>query len=400
MLNRSASAPMPPPADAIAASALPGSFGSLQDAWCATRFETADLSDYAAPRMVRDTREGVSFLAFAALLFLAPASGLAAWFGLGSAYLRTYVLLAALALHIFLSARRVHDVRALNLLAMVLLIVSASALVLLARGSGELHNMLLLSVATLMMLIPLVPWGLREALLTSAAIYLMFTSLTFFSHLQVRPIELWSLQFTMLSAGLVSLALVGRALGVRKHDLAARFALEQAHAAMAEQAERDHLTGARNRRFLERDFGRVLAEHRGEGRAVHFGLLDIDDFKQTNDTCGHQYGDAVLRALAQAFAGLDGRREYLVRLGGDEFAFVLCGAAPLPRLEAVLEDAAALALHAAPAGRPAPSVSAGLVTLEDGRDWTLDAAYAEADKLLYDAKRGGRSRIHHEGLAP
>jgi diguanylate cyclase (GGDEF)-like protein len=378
--------------------ALPHGVGGLQEAWSASSFADAGLAGYAAPHIARDTRQGVSFLAVAALLFLAPASGLAAWFGLGDTYLRTYVLLAALALHIFLSARRVHDVRALKLLAMALLTVSASALVLLARAAGGLHIMLLLSVATLIMLIPLVPWGLREALLTSAVIYVMFTALTFFSPLHVGAIELWSLQFTMLSAAVVSLALVGRALALRKHELAARFALEQAHAVMAEQADRDHLTGARNRRFLERDFDRVLASHRATGTQLHFGLLDIDHFKRINDTYGHLYGDAVLQALAEAFAGLDGEHEYLARLGGDEFAFILRGPAPQARLEALLDDAAALALRHAADGRAAPGVSAGLVTLDAGKAWTLDTAYAEADRLLYDAKRGGRARINHQGF--
>jgi diguanylate cyclase (GGDEF)-like protein len=205
----------------------------------------------------------------------------------------------------------------------------------------------------------------------------------------------------MLSSAAVALVLVGRALTLRKHDLAMCFALERAHASMSDLAERDPLTGARNRRFLERDFARITALHAADATSAYFGLLDIDHFKQINDASGHQYGDAVLAALAQAFADLDGTREYLVRLGGDEFAFVLCGADPLARLERMLATAADLALASSLASVPAsrPTMSAGLLLLAPDRAWTLDGAYAGADALLYQAKRAGRARICHEGAA-
>ncbi|TWI69757.1 diguanylate cyclase (GGDEF)-like protein [Pseudoduganella lurida] len=368
--------------------------GRLPLIWSSTRFAAPDLADYATPHLERDTRQGVSLLALAALLFLVQAGAFAAFFGLGRPYIQTYVLLAALALHIRFSAARVRDVQALNLLAMALLIVCASALVLLAREAGQLHMMLLLSVATLYMLIPLMPWGLREATLTSLSIYAMFTSLTFFSRLSFGPVELWTLQFTMLTTSLLALALVARALGLRKHNLAVRFRLERASADMAVLAERDHLTGAWNRRFLERDFDRVLAAHAQTGTPACFGLLDIDHFKPLNDTYGHLHGDRVLQALAAAFDDLDGEMEYLVRLGGDEFAFVIAGhPSPVARLAGMLADAATHAEDSCAADAPAPTVSAGMIALD--RNVTLDVAYAQADELLYEAKRAGGACIRH-----
>jgi len=362
--------------------------------WSSTRFSAPELADYATGHIERETRQGVSLLALAALLFLVQIAGFAAWFELGPGYSYTYTLLAALALHILLSARQVRDVQALNLLAMLLLIVCASALVLLAQRSGTLHVVVMLSVATLLMLVPLMPWGLREAFLTCAAIYVMFTSLTFFSRLEFGRIELWALQLTMLTTALLSLVLVGRALAVRKNDLAMRFGLERAGAEMAVLAERDHLTGAWNRRFLEREFERVVALHAQRGAPACFGLLDIDQFKPLNDTYGHRHGDSVLQDVAAAFTRLDDELEYLVRLGGDEFAFILAGSGdPRARLEAILAAAATLAARA---GKPAittPTFSAGLVLLD--RPCTLDAAYAQADALLYQAKRAGGDGIRY-----
>ncbi|WBS01070.1 GGDEF domain-containing protein [Pseudoduganella sp. SL102] len=370
--------------------------GALPALWSSTRFGAQELADYATPHIERDTRQGVALLAAAALLFLVQASAFAAWFGLGRAYTDTYLLLAALALHIRFSAARVRDIQALNLLAMALLIICAAALVLLARESGRLHVMVLLSVATLHMLIPLMPWGVREAAFTSLAIYAMFTSLTFFTRLRFGDVEPWALQFTMVTASLLSLALVARTLGLRKQDLAARFGLERVSADMASLAERDHLTGAWNRRYLERRFEHVVAAHAQRGTPACFGLLDIDQFKPLNDTFGHRHGDLVLQALAAAFGELDGERECLVRLGGDEFAFILAGGPTVPaRLEGMLADAAARAVAGAAPGTPPPTVSAGMIVLDAAGACTLDAAYAQADELLYAAKRAGGAQVRH-----
>ena len=370
---------------------------TLASLWSSTGFSAPELADYASGHIERETRQGVSLLALAALLFLAQSAGFASWFALGWTYTYTYTLLAALALHIFFSARQVRDVQALNLLAMALLIVCASSLVLLARSEGVLHVMVLTSVATLLMLVPLMPWGLREASLTCAAIYLMFTALTFFSHLHFGTLEPWALQFTMLTSTLLSLALVARSLGVRKHDLAMRYGLERSGAALATLAERDHLTGAWNRRFLERDFDRVLALHTGRGVAPWFGVLDIDGFKPLNDTYGHREGDRVLQVLAAAFEGIDGELEYLVRIGGDEFAFILAGhGAPRARLEAILARAAQAAAQGSEHALAAPSFSAGLVHLNGS--CTLDNAYTRADALLYQVKRAGGGAVRCDAL--
>lgn len=371
---------------------------TLRAAWSSTTFTRAELADYAAPHIERETRNGVALLSGAALLFLAFAALFSSLFKLGGAYVYTYAVLTALALHVRLSATRVAQVRALNLLAMLLLIVSASSLVLLARQSGQLHLVLLLSVAALLMLVPLVPWGLREALLTTGAIYLMFTSLTLFSRLRFDAVELWALQCLMLMASVIALVLVARALDLRKHDLEMRFGLEQAHGKMEVLANRDPLTGAWNRRYLERNFERAVALHHDAGLAIHFGLFDIDLFKQLNDTYGHRHGDLVLQAVQRAFAGLAGEGECLVRLGGDEFAFLIGGADASARVREALAAIGPLARESCPDGVD-PTVSVGLIALPAQCALTLEQAYARADALLYQVKRGGGGGIADSATA-
>jgi diguanylate cyclase (GGDEF)-like protein len=351
-----------------------------------------ELGDYATPVIKRETRRGVALLSLVALLFLGMATAMSAVFELGSAYTYTYSVLCALALHIYLSSAKVEQLRALYLLAMLLLVVCASSLVLLAQRSGHLHAMLLLSVAVLIMLVPVVPWGLREAAATTGAIYLMFTASTYLSRFRFAALDLWVLQCLMLVAAVISLALVARALGLRKHDLTMRFHLERAQRELTDLVNRDHLTGAWNRRHIERDFDRVVAHHHGAGVPCWFGLFDIDRFKSINDTFGHGCGDEVLRAVRAAFAGLPGDVEYLARLGGDEFALLMCGVDAPARVQAALASISANMATPLPGG-VTPAVSLGLVQLPDDGALNFDGAYKLADELLYEAKHAGGNAI-------
>jgi diguanylate cyclase (GGDEF)-like protein len=365
----------------------------LASVWSCHDF-AGELGDYATPVITRETRRGVALLSLVALLFLGMATAMSAVFALGSAYTYTYSVLCALALHIYLSSARVEQLRALYLLAMLLLVVCASSLVLLAQRSGHLHTMLLLSVAVLIMLVPVVPWGLREAVLTTGAIYLMFTASTYLSRFRFAALDLWVLQCLMLVAAVISLALVARALGLRKHDLTMRFHLERAQRELTELVNRDHLTGAWNRRHIERDFDRVVAHHHCAGMPCYFGLFDIDRFKSINDTFGHGCGDEVLRAVRAAFAGLPGDVEYLARLGGDEFALLMCGADAPARVQAALASISANMATPLPGG-VTPTVSLGLVQLPLPNRGALnfDGAYKLADELLYEAKHAGGNAI-------
>jgi len=370
-------------------------FSDFTRVWSCLDFGVPELREYATPVITRETRKGVALLSLVALMFLALAAVISAVFALGTLYTYTYGVLSALALHIYLSSAKVEQLRALYLLAMLLLVVCGSSLVLLAQRSGQLHAMLLLSVAVLIMLVPVVPWGLREAALTTGAIYLMFTASTYLSRLRFAALDLWVLQCLMLVAAVISLALVARALGLRKHDLAMRFQLERAQRELTDLVNRDHLTGAWNRRHIERDFDRVVAHHHDQGSACWFGLFDIDRFKSINDTFGHGCGDEVLRAVHAAFGELPGDVEYLARLGGDEFALLMCGHEVPARVEAALASISSRMTVPLPGG-VTPTVSLGLVRLAPGDSLSFDAAYKRADELLYEAKHAGGNTIRSD----
>ncbi len=158
------------------------------------------------------------------------------------------------------------------------------------------------------------------------------------------------------------------------------------------QAERDPLTGLMNRRPFE--LALDLWQHRvaqGAGEASLI-LLDIDNFKQINDSLGHQAGDEALVALSRVLLARLRETDAVARIGGDEFAILAQGSAGLFVAEALLADLRAAVILP---GELAMSASAGVVTITAGVDAVK--LLATADSCLYRAKKAGRDRACFEG---
>ncbi len=88
----------------------------------------------------------------------------------------------------------------------------------------------------------------------------------------------------------------------------------------------DQLTGAANRALLLREMGRLLPSDETDGRRLDVVLLDLDEFKAVNDTRGHPFGDALLKAVAERLREAAGEGAIVARIGGDEFAVLNAGA--------------------------------------------------------------------------
>jgi len=345
----------------------------LRSLWSTTDFPADDLEHYASEVMCREARQGVFALGLLTMLLMSGFAGLYYALGMTSGYQYTFAVLALLSLHVALSARRLQDLKALYLLAMVLLALSGLACALLAHRYGAFTATLFSTIVLLFMVVPLVPWGLREALAAVAVMYAIFTGSSLSVGGRFPPETLWTLQFLMVSAAVISLALVGYAVVTRKGHLEARFSLSQI-------SMRDSLTGAWNRRFLDKRFDDIVARYRAGGHGCVLGIIDVDRFKQLNDTHGHAFGDRVLRGVAQALGAELDDDEYVVRIGGDEFVVLMRDDAARPRLER-MRRAAGTSISIGTARAPLQ----GAVALAD--------LYERADRSLYDAKARGRGQV-------
>jgi diguanylate cyclase (GGDEF)-like protein len=169
--------------------------------------------------------------------------------------------------------------------------------------------------------------------------------------------------------------------------------LRDARDELRQLAETDSLTGLSNRRHFLRLAGEALARAGEQGEPVSLIMLDLDYFKDINDTHGHQAGDRALCAVARRLEGPLPAACRVGRLGGEEFGVLLPGC----DLAAAYAMAGRLrqAMEGLFAGDLAITASFG-VAAAGGRD--VDGLLAKADECLYAAKRAGRNRIVCQGF--
>jgi diguanylate cyclase (GGDEF)-like protein len=180
--------------------------------------------------------------------------------------------------------------------------------------------------------------------------------------------------------------------------------LDRLHAALTAQARTDALTELGNRLRLHEDLEAV------HDRAVRYGhgycvaICDLDDFKQFNDTYGHQAGDNVLRKIGEVLKQESRSGDTTYRYGGEEFLIVLPGqslAEALTATERIRDAVEALAIpHEASRAGAVVTISAGLSAWEHEQLDTPTTVLARADRALYEAKAAGRNRVTEAQYSP
>jgi diguanylate cyclase (GGDEF)-like protein len=184
----------------------------------------------------------------------------------------------------------------------------------------------------------------------------------------------------------VRLAIAGRIVAVHE-------ALARQNARLAALAMTDELTRVKNRRRFSEDLEAHCSMAARCVLPLSLAMLDLDGFKQYNDSFGHPAGDEVLRAVADALCSHVREHDVVARYGGEEFVVLL------PSTDADGAMIVAERLRSAIAGRPGllrpVTASIGVTTAFPATADGSRAMIDQADKALYRAKRAGRNRVAH-----
>jgi two-component system, cell cycle response regulator len=165
--------------------------------------------------------------------------------------------------------------------------------------------------------------------------------------------------------------------------------------ASIELAVVDALTGLNNRRYFETHLSALVGQAADRGRPLSLMILDIDHFKEVNDTYGHEAGDRVLKGFAERVRKVLRVPDLVCRLGGEEFVIVM----PDTPLDIAAKIAERVRIEvekdrfpvAEDGSRIAVTVSIGLA--ERGHDGEPDGLFRRADRALYRSKTSGRNRV-------
>jgi diguanylate cyclase len=162
---------------------------------------------------------------------------------------------------------------------------------------------------------------------------------------------------------------------------------------MGEKVHEDHLTGILNRRGLDNAFDRETSRSIRHKTPLCFALLDIDNFKQLNDTHGHKVGDDALVYLVESVKDTTRPEDVVSRYGGEEFVILL----PNTSLEEAVQILSRIRrnltkkffLHENK--RLLITFSAGVAQLRAGE--SQESVFKRADEAMYRAKKGGKNQI-------
>jgi diguanylate cyclase (GGDEF)-like protein/PAS domain S-box-containing protein len=170
--------------------------------------------------------------------------------------------------------------------------------------------------------------------------------------------------------------------------------IQRLHSDLREQVIRDPLTALHNRRYLNETLDRELARASREMYQVGLVMIDIDSFKEINDTYGHHAGDLVLKNLALQLTTQTRASDLVCRLGGDEFLIVLLNVkaanafARAEQYRKSFQESAAVF-----EGSEIRSTLSLGIALFPNQGATSSEVITAADRALYESKRKGRNRI-------
>jgi diguanylate cyclase (GGDEF)-like protein len=167
------------------------------------------------------------------------------------------------------------------------------------------------------------------------------------------------------------------------------------HEALQNYAIYDSLTGLFNRRYMEETLKREISRVARNREPLGLIMVDIDHFKQFNDTYGHAAGDMLLRSIGDFFKDRIRREDIACRYGGEEFVLILPGSSlenTCRRAEQLHEEIKRVRVRHRGSFISSVEVSMGVVVFSE-HGTSAELLLESADKALYKAKAQGRNRI-------
>jgi len=156
------------------------------------------------------------------------------------------------------------------------------------------------------------------------------------------------------------------------------------------QAVIDRLTGLPNRHAMEIFIHEEMLRHNRSAQPLCLMMMDLDHFKQINDTYGHHTGDQVLKLFAHTLEALVRKTDYFARWGGEEFIILLPNTSHSEAL-GFAEKLRLVTEHLKHIELPSFTVSIGVAKYQPNH--SFEQWYEQADQLLYQAKKEGRNRV-------
>ena len=171
---------------------------------------------------------------------------------------------------------------------------------------------------------------------------------------------------------------------------------KESEALIWQQAHFDALTGLPNRRMLRDRLEQSLARAAEGGQTLALMFIDLDHFKEVNDTLGHAQGDELLLEAARRIGACLGPKDTVARMGGDEFTVVLPAMQDAARAEAVAQQLIHSLSTPFQLGHERAFISASIgIACYPADAQVIDELLKHADQALYAAKDGGRNRFSH-----
>ncbi|WP_299200812.1 EAL domain-containing protein [uncultured Amphritea sp.] len=171
---------------------------------------------------------------------------------------------------------------------------------------------------------------------------------------------------------------------------------KRAHAELTQMAHFDPLTQLPNRRTFTDRLRQMMKRSDREGEQVAVMMIDLDRFKEVNDSLGHDYGDMLLQDAAERLISCVRETDTVARLGGDEFLVILGSIGDHSVIERVARNILQQLTEPFLLRDNRAFVSASIgITLYPSDAMTLEALMKNADQAMYAAKEQGRNRFHY-----